>query len=189
MKTVKEILLPAVILFAICLVATTLLALTNQVTAPVIEKLESKTAAEARAKVLPGADSFDAGHTITYNGTEYIYYKGFYKDGELAGFTFTTSAGGYGGDVVIMTGVGADGAVTGVSALSQSETPGLGAKAAGNGFLGRFVGKSGIIALSKAGKAAENGVDAVTGATISSKAVTEAINLALVLYTEVPENG
>jgi len=183
MKAAKEILYPAAVLFLICLVAATLLALTNEVTAPVIEGLLAETSERARAAVLPGAHSFDGGGAVVHNGKEYPCYRGFDADGKLAGFTFTTSAKGYGGDISVMTGIDANGAVTGVSVLSMNETPGLGMKTKGENFLSQFSGKSGKIGVSRAGRPAENGIDAITGATISSRAVTDAVNLALELYS------
>ena len=86
--------------------------------------------------------------------------------------------GALGGDISVMTGVDADGKVTGVNILSHAETAGLGAKAAEQSFRDRFVGLVSGITVSK-DKAGENSIDAITGATITSRAMTEAVNAAI----------
>ncbi len=184
MKNYKEILVPTVVLFAICLVATFLLALTNNVTAPKIETLEAEAAVSSRAEVLPKADTFGDGQTLTLDGKDYEYYVGYDEADDIVGYTFTTSAKGYGGDVVMMTGVDTEGAVTGITALTLNETAGLGMNAQKESFRNQFVGKSGVIGVSTISKQSENGIDAMTGATITSKAVTNAVNLALELYAQ-----
>jgi len=77
--------------------------------------------------------------------------------------------------------------VTGVSVLSHSETPGLGANAANSGFLGQFIGTAdaGNLAVAKDG----GSVDAVTAATISSRAVTNAVNSAADHYDALAAAG
>ena len=77
-----------------------------------------------------------------------------------------------------MTGVDIDGKVTGVNILSHSETAGLGAKAAETSFRDKFVGLVNGITVSK-DKAGENSIDAITGATITSRAVVNAVNAAI----------
>ena len=89
-------------------------------------------------------------------------------------------SGGFGGDMTLM--VGYDGARTilGVSIVSHSETPGLGARVKTEaGYLDQYVGKSGEVVLNKNGVAdGENDVDAISGATISSRAVLTGVNRA-----------
>lgn len=184
MKNIKEIIVPTLVLFAICLVATFLLALTNKVTAPKIEALDAAAEIKSRAEVLPQAETFGDGQTLTLDGVKYEYYVGYDKSGDVAGYTFTTSGEGYGGDVVMMTGVDISGAVTGITAITLNETAGLGMNAQKESFRNQFVGKKGVIGVSTISKKAENGIDAMTGATITSKAVTNAVNLALKLYAQ-----
>lgn len=81
----------------------------------------------------------------------------------------------------MVVGVGTDGTVTGVSIISMSETSGLGANASKESFRGQFVGKSGELAVSKDG----GEIDALTGATITSRAVTSGVNTALVVASEM----
>jgi electron transport complex protein RnfG len=189
MKNLKEIIVPTVVLFVICLVATFLLALTDKVTAPKIETLTAETEKKSRAEVLPDADTFSNAKTLSVDGKQYSYYIGYDENGNIAGYTFTTSAKGYGGDVVLMTGVDTSGTVTGVTTLVLNETAGLGMNAQKESFRNQYIGKSGVIGVSTVGNKAENGIDAMTGATITSRAVTNAVNLALELYANAKEVG
>ena len=97
------------------------------------------------------------------------------------GYVFTTAAKGYGGDVEIMTGVDAEGKITGISILSIEETPGLGMNAKKDSFKDQYKGKSGELAVNKDG----GEIVAITSATITSRAVTSAVNQALALYAAV----
>ena len=186
MKTFKEFAVPTLILFLICAVATSLLALTNSVTAPKIKELSAQTELAARKKVLAEAENFVQEADITLDGKVYECFKGV-KGGRVSGYVFTTVAKGYGGDIKVMTGVDADGKVSGVEILEISETAGLGMNAKKPDFLIQYIGKSGEIFVSK-DKAGENSIDALTGATISSRAVTGAVNNALRLF-EAANNG
>lgn len=180
----KEVLVPTVSLFLICTIVTLLLAVTNSVTKPQIEKLQIETANKTKAAVLSVADSFSDEKTVDLNGTTYTYFEGYDKDQNVVGYVFTTSAKGYGGDIVTMVGMNSDGTVSGMDFLSISETAGLGMNADSDDFKNQFVGKSGEIGVNK-NAPAENEIQALTGATITSKAVTEAVNIALELYEEV----
>ena len=86
-----------------------------------------------------------------------------------------------------MTGIDTNGAVTGISLLEINETPGLGMKAKDESFLSQFVGASGTLSVVKDGSAAPGTVQAITSATITTKAVTSAVNKAVALYNNVKE--
>ncbi|MBE6769908.1 MAG: RnfABCDGE type electron transport complex subunit G [Ruminococcaceae bacterium] len=176
-KKNKEIIVPSATLLVICLVATLLLGVTNLLTAGQIAKLEEETQIAAMNEVLPAE-----GYTKT-EGKE-IYTAE--KNGAVAGYIFVTSAKGYGGDINVMTAVDPAGKILAVSILSASdETPGLGQNVTKEGFYSQFLGLSGDITVVKNGAdATKNEINAVTGATISSKAVTKAVNEALTLYSE-----
>ena len=182
-KLWKAILIPTVSLFLICVVSTVLLAVTNSVTAPMIEDLAAKTAAETRQTVLSAAKRFSDPKTVTMAKAQYTYYEGF--DGDTpVGYVFTTQSKGYGGAVEIMTGIDLNGRVTGIQTLTLNETAGLGMNAKNDAFRDQFKGKSGRISVAK-NSPGEDEIQALTGATITSKAVTDAVNLALELYTQV----
>ena len=170
----KEILKPTAALLIICVVATALLALTNGVTAARIAETEREKALASRRMVMPSAADF---------GEERIYESLTYcaaldADGNAIGRVYTAAAKGYGGTISVMVGIGADGKITGIEILSHSETPGLGANSTKPAFKNRFVGKSGTLIVSKTSNDGEN-VQAITAATITSKAVTSAVNAAL----------
>ena len=94
----------------------------------------------------------------------------------------TTDKDGYGGDIQVSVGIQSDGTVTGVSFLSLSETAGLGMKAKEPSFYEQYVGKNPTkFAVSKDGGDGEQ-IDALSGATITSRAVTGAVNAALGYY-------
>jgi len=88
------------------------------------------------------------------------------------GHAFMTNGKGYGGKIGILIGLETDRSIRGIRIISHQETPGLGTKITGSGFLGQFAGLSvDKLALRKDG----GSIDAITGATISSRAVAEGV--------------
>lgn len=180
----KEIIVPAVSLFLICVVVTALLALTNAVTAPKIDALAVETQDASKKQVLSSADSFSEEKQVEKDGVSYTYYDGLASDGSVMGYVFVTSAKGYGGDISVMVGVLGDGTVAGVNILSINETAGLGMNAKNQSFLDQFLGKSGEIGVAK-NNPSDTEIQALTGATITSSAMATAVNTALSLYAEI----
>ena len=176
-KKNKEIIVPSATLLVICLVATLLLGVTNLLTAGQIAKLEEETKIAAMNEVLPAED---------YTQTEGKEIYTAVKNGAVACYIFVTGAKGYGGNISVLTAVDPAGKILAVSILSASdETPGLGQNVTKEGFYSQFLGLSGDITVVKNGaNSTDNEINAVTGATISSKAVTKAVNEALTLYSE-----
>lgn len=175
---IKEIVIPALSLFVICIVVTALLGLTNAVTAPKIEELAVETQEAAKKEVLADAASFGDAEQTQLSGTTYTYYKGLAADGSVMGYVVETVSKGYGGDISLMVGVGVDGTVQGVSILSINETAGLGMNAENPEFLEQFLGKSGTIGVQKNGSS-DTEIQALTGATITSEAMADGVNQAL----------
>ena len=175
MKTLKEFLIPTVILSVICLVATALLGITNDITAPIIEQLAIETETNSRKTVFPEAASFGEA-TSPEEGVSIV--AALDESGKTIGYVVVNSAKGYGGDISVMTGVTTDGKVTGVNILSHGETAGLGANATNESFRDQFKGLVQGITVSK-DKAGDNSIDALTGATITSRAVVNAVNSAM----------
>ena len=180
----KEIIVPAVSLFLICVVVTALLALTNAVTAPKIDALAVETQEASKKQVLSSANSFSEEKQVEKDGVSYTYYDGLASDGSVVGYVFVTSAKGYGGDISVMVGVLGDGTVAGVNILSINETAGLGMNAKNQSFLDQFLGKSGEIGVAK-NNPSDTEIQALTGATITSRAMATAVNTALSLYAEI----
>ncbi|MDR3345367.1 MAG: RnfABCDGE type electron transport complex subunit G [Oscillospiraceae bacterium] len=178
----KKIVKPAIALTAICLVCVVALAITNSLTKPKITALSEAQRTSAMLELLPAASSFDgaAERTIeTDGGTAPItFFCARDAKGELIGYVFITSAAGYGGDISVMTAADTGAKVLGVKILEISETPGLGMRAQEAGFLGQFIGKLAGISVTKDGADTKQ-IQAITGATITSNAVTQAVNNAL----------
>lgn len=173
-KNREDIIKPVGVLLAICIIIPLALSVTNKVTAKKIAELENENS-KRNMQSLVSADDFEK---CSDGGIE--YYTAI-KGGDTAAYIFTESAKGYGGDVSVMTAVKLDGTVAGVAILDVSgETPGLGQNAAKESFYSQYAGlKKGVSLLKNGAKAENNEVDAVTGATITSTAVTRAVNAAL----------
>jgi Na+-translocating ferredoxin:NAD+ oxidoreductase subunit G len=165
----KKKLPPFVILTVITLCAALLLALTNAVTLGPIAEASAKAADEARRAVLADADAFEE---LTHDGTVDSLYRGL-KNGETVGYTATVTVTGYGGPIEVTVGVDQGGTLTGlnVGGTKFAETAGLGAKAKEPAFTEQFVGKQTPVTL-------KQDVDAISGATITSTAVTKGVNTA-----------
>ena len=173
-KNREDIIKPVGVLLAICIIIPLALSVTNKVTAKKIAELENENS-KKNMQSLVSADDFEK---CSDGGIE--YYTAI-KGGDTAAYILTESAKGYGGDVSVMTAVKPDGTVAGVAILDVSgETPGLGQNAAKESFYSQYAGlKKGVSLLKNGAKAENNEVDAVTGATITSTAVTRAVNAAL----------
>ena len=188
--TAKDILKPALILFVICLVVTALLAGTNLLTKDKIAEQSALEAEQSRKVVLSDADSFEEadGYYIGKANNETV---GYVFQTEAKGYVFQTEAKGYGGAVKVMTGISADGQITGVVILEHSETPGLGANAEKASFTDQFkqtAPEKGITLVKN--KAPSDGeIEAMTGASITSRAVTNAVNEAITKYNTVKEGA
>lgn len=184
-KANSEVITPTVVLSIICVVVTLALSSTNLLTADRIEALSIETQNKAMAKLIE-ADEYHELPATTSKGD--ITYHAAIKDSDTVGVIFVTEANGYGGAISVMTAVDMDGKIIAVEILEAAdETPGLGQNVTKEYFYTRFNGMSGDIVVQKAGTAKKenNEIDAVTGATISSKAVTSAVNLALDYAAEI----
>lgn len=114
------------------------------------------------------------------------------KNGEITGYAITvTSKEGYGGDITFTVGFNKEGIVTGVSILSISETAGLGMNAKEKSFLDKYVGKSGgNFVVNKDNKdGLPNEIDAISGATITTRAMTKGVNAAFITAMEIMSGG
>ena len=181
-KNREDIIKPVGVLLAICIIIPLALSVTNKVTAKKIDELEAANS-KKNMQSLIDADNFEE----CENG-EITYYAAI-NGGKTAAYIFTESSKGYGGDVSVMTAIKPDGTVAGVAILDVSgETPGLGQNAAKESFFSQYIGlKKGVSVLKNGAKAENNEVDAVTGATITSTAVTRAVNKALDDFEKVKE--
>lgn len=157
------------VLFAICAVCSLLLGLVNMITVePIAKSTQAKT--DAAMEAVLAADSYEE---VEYTGGDPIV-TAVYKAGD-AGWVVQAAPSGFGGTISMVVGVHTDGTVSGVSIIKMSETSGLGANAAKDTFRAQFAGKSGTLAVTKDG----GEINALTGATITSRAVTSGVNSAL----------
>ncbi|MDI3537086.1 MAG: H+/Na+-translocating ferredoxin:NAD+ oxidoreductase subunit [Eubacteriaceae bacterium] len=187
------------ILFVISAVAACLLALTNYVTVDTIAQMNEQSNIEARQEVLPEASSFeevpaaDLTNIISAAGIAsadelpeaYVGMNG----SDIVGYTFKTVPGtGFGGDIEMLTGIYADGTISGITILTMNETPGLGVNAEKPDFKDQYQGLSAQedVGVSKTG-ATGNEIQAMTGATITSSAVTDGVNIAIAAYQQLAE--
>ena len=175
MKTesiVKYVLRLALILLVITSVVAAALAGINTITKPIIDQLNAEKTQKAIEAVLPGG-----GESIDFTddtGLVGVVYKG------ESGYAIQVAPVGFDGAITMMVGVDFDGNVLGISVIDQSETAGLGAvcaatTSAGENFRGQFEGTSGTVAVTKDG----GELDAITGATITSRAACKGVNAAL----------
>lgn len=120
-----------IVLTAITVIATGLLAYVNQLTAGPIAEANAKALSDAIAVVVPGFDNnpAEAPETIELDGATYKIYKAT-KGGEFIGAAVESSANGFGGALSVLVGFDKEGNIIDYSLLSHAETPGLGSKAA-----------------------------------------------------------
>ncbi len=178
----------AIKLFAITLIAGCLLGFVYQITEQPIIAANEKAKQEAYQAVFTKASSFEKEEALSKaidNSTPGVFISEILvaKDGSGSTIGYVLSFGskeGYGGEIDLSMGVDVSGTVTGLEVLSMSETAGLGANCKTDEFKSQFVGiQSDTIAYTKTGKSADNEIDALSGATITTKAVTNAVNNAL----------
>lgn len=157
-------------LCAICAVCALLLGLTNMATKDRIEQVAREKKESAMAAVLP-AGSYEQ---VAYTGTDTTVREA-YKAGDAGYVLQVAPSGSFGGGLVIMVGVNSDLTVSGVEIVESAETSGLGANAKKPAFRDQFTGKSGEVKVAKDG----GQIDALTGATITSRAVAAGVTSAL----------
>ena len=192
----KEMMKNTGILLAITVIAGLLLGVVYQVTKEPIAEQEAKAKQEACQEVFADAASFGM------IGVETMAVEGYEQEsidevmeakdasGELLGYVITvTTKEGYGGDIQFSIGVRLDGTVNGMSILSISETAGLGMRAdevLKPQFAGKNVEK---FVYTKNGAASDNEIDAISGATITTNAVTNGVNAGLYYFQTVLGGG
>jgi electron transport complex protein RnfG len=158
----KEMVRYGSVLAIICALATASLAVVNSLTkAKIISQAQAEEESGLR-EVLPAGASFQA----VRSGEEVIYYKAFDKDSKLIGVAFKAAGKGYSSTIETIVGMLTDGTITNIKVVAQNETPGLGARVAEADFAGRFSNRN-LPGLKE--------VQAITGATISSKAVIDSV--------------
>ncbi|GAA0179277.1 RnfABCDGE type electron transport complex subunit G [Clostridium sediminicola] len=180
-----------VILFIITALAGLFLGGVYQITKEPIAKQKIKKNNEAMIAVLPDADNFAVKEIELPEGTLVTEVNEGKKGDEVQGYAIKLQNEGYGGTIDLMVGISKDGVITGMTILSHTETPGLGANATKDEFKDQYKGISTEKALEvvKTEASADNQIQALTGATITSNFVTGAVNSAVDLYNNELKGG
>ncbi len=186
----------ALILFAITLVSGICLGFVYDVTKGPIEQATIAANNATYREVLSTAESFEtaAGSEETIEATAEEFgtlgygsvaiesvLEGRDASGNVVGYVINSlSKNSYGGAVKLSIGFDMDGTITGVGIREISDTPGLGLKAKEPAYRDQFIGKNAdVLTVTKSGQAADNEINAISGATITSNATTNAVNAAL----------
>lgn len=161
----KDVMIGLLMIFITTTISGYLLAHVYKVTKPKIDEQKKQEEQKLYKEIFP-------------EGVEFVeekeYVSVYDSEKKLLGRIYHIVQAGYGGPIVIKVGFDPECKVKGVRILEHSETPGLGAKITEKSFLNQFTGKSGKeLYLKKYNK--EGTIDAITGATISSKAVSDGI--------------
>ena len=164
----KRIIQLGSLLGAFCVVFGVLLAFVYIITKPQIEFNAKKNLEDSLKEVLPKASLFKR---LNINSNE--AFEGKTKE-ETVGYILLQSPKGYSGKIEMLIGIDSKSSVSRVKILTQTETPGLGANVVSEKFLKQFIGKTVKNKLE-----AKKDIDAITGATISSKAVCSGVKEAL----------
>lgn len=164
----KRILALGLKLMFFCVISAALLSWVYLITKPKIELYARQAFENSLREVIPAAVSFrevKKGNQIIYEGL---------TNGNVKGSAFALAPQGYSGKIEMLVGVDREGKVSGIKILNQRETPGLGANVIKQKFLNQFLGKSSQDPLEP-----KKDIDAITGATISSRAVCRGVRDAL----------
>lgn len=205
-KSKSSFLKNCIALLVITLVAGLALSAVNEITKEPIAKAEETARLEAYETVFPNAEfetpqdldalleggqaAIDSAGLSGCTVSDILYAND--ANGNRIGYVVAAvSPSGYGGDISVAVGIDSKtNTVTGFSVLSNSETAGLGAKCTDDEFTSQFKGKEATsIEYVKGGGAAGNQIDAISGATVTTNAVTEAVNSALTVYADVLKEG
>ena len=158
----KEMIHYGLVLSFICLVAGGLLAGVYSLTNPkIISQAQAEEVASLK-EVVPLAETFEPVKSVE----DILYYNAYDKEKKLIGVAFKASGKGYSSTIETMVGMLKDGTITAIKVVSQNETPGLGARVVEPAFTGQFSNKN---------AQSLRDVQAITGATISSKSVIDAV--------------
>ncbi len=192
MKTIVKDTLRLVV---ITLCAAVCLSFVHEITAETIEAAKAEERAASYRQVFPEAASFEPAESYPLPELpagvsigDLLYAVN--ASGERIGCVISaTSANGYVGDITLSVGIDSEGTITGMTVTSMSETSGLGSHCQDEDFQAQFKGIAGEVEYVKGGKSAPNEIDMISGATFTTRAVTEAVNGALSTAAELFAGG
>ncbi len=195
-----EILKNFIVILIISVVAGGVLGFVHEITKEPIRQMEELKILRANQRVFAGAVSFNESTVSDEDLNSYITEYGNVslsdcleavdQDGNLLGYVFKcTSNAGYGGKISFSMGIALDGTLNGISITEISETPGLGMRAE-EVLVPQFKNKNvSLFELTKSGAMMDYQIDAISSATITSKAVTEAVNAGLLAGRTIINGG
>lgn len=201
LRKIKESIIPIIVMVCVSAAVGALLGITSSITKPFIEQRNLSVSRNAHISVLPFADSFKEINIETLTKNESINkilseqkedgqranelkrkIKGIYeayKGQEMIGWVIDITSKGYGGDIYFTIGISKDLKISAVKPGQNTETPGLGSKVLSKAFVSKLEGlqiKQEDFKTVKSASASENEIQGVSGATITSKAVVQALN-------------
>ena len=168
----NDFIMPIAVLLIICIVITGALAATNELTAPIIAAAAADRASASMRELVPAANEFAAielTDRMIENGVTELYDA--LKDGEALCYIAVAAADGFGGadSIIVMVAVSPDHSIIDLRTLKNAETQGLGTRVSEPEFENTFIGSNASFAS----------YEAITGATVSSKAYLSAVDHAL----------
>ncbi len=182
----KDIAKLIIVLTIICAVSGSLMALVNDMTKDLIREANERAKLEAMKSVLPEFDNnpVEDAKVISANGKDWTFFVAKQKSQFVGAAFASTSHKGYSGDIHVMIGVTAENKILAIEILTpHKETPGLGAKITGYDFRRKFIGKDINENETKWAVAKDGGdIDQISAATISSRAVVEAVKQGLDIF-------
>lgn len=199
----KKIVHDALILTAFTLVLGFVLGLVYDITKEPIAAADAKTAQAAYQKVFADAESFEAYESFDKEAAASLMEENGFADeitdvqiakdggGAPMGYVVTVTAkDGSQANITFSVGITNDGIVNGYSITSIAETPGLGDKAKNEEFSSQFAGKQAEnFTVVKSAPASESEIESISGATITSKAMTNGVNACITYFRNVLEGG
>lgn len=188
---------PALLLTVLCLIVTLLLAATYEITKDPIARQQQEAALMQKQEIFPNGKEFSniapsevqikdmAAKDIA--AVEISAAKD--AGGKVIGYVFVTSSRGYAGNVVATTGIDTQGKVIMVRATAADDTPGLGKRVEEKGFQAQFSNLDTKVLTSVSAGSGTHKIDSISGATISSRAASSAVNKAMGAYSYLLEEG
>lgn len=156
----------------VCIASGLLIATVYYFTAPITEKKNAELKQESMQELVQDADKF-----VAVDGKDEWYEA--QKDGQTIAYVVPASTKGYGGTIELLVAVGTDSTVLDFQILSANETPGLGSNASKDSFRSQFEGKTSDALTVVKDKTNKENIQAMTGATITSTAVTKGVKEAV----------
>jgi len=177
----KYIIKPASILFITAVITVALLSLVFNLTEDTIKLQRERTQREAMKEILPQASEY-RNLNVNKTGSIVAVYEGISGNSTI-GYVVQLSPNGYSGNIDLMVGISiSDKKITGMRVLHHTETPGLGAKAVKENFYRRYDNKALVPLRVTRTYPGENEIQAITSATITTRAITNAVNEAIEWY-------